>query len=121
VAVRGVLTLNVDTTKVLQLAANNTFTGSQTINNNVTITATGTTLSASGGATGLSGTGSESGVYGYSGSNYGVLGQSSSGDGVLGSSQHLWQQQAQSCNKRPQCIRYSQPWGLDQPKAGHPR
>jgi hypothetical protein len=36
----GAVTLNVDTTKVPQLAANNTFTGTQTINNLTTITGT---------------------------------------------------------------------------------
>ena len=93
----GNVTLNVDTTKVPQLSGNNTFSGAQTINNNVTVTATGITLTASGGTTGLSGTGSTygaygnsssgTGVYGNSGSGLpGVVGNSSSGDGVWGQS-----------------------------------
>ncbi len=51
----------------------NTFTGAQTINNNVTITASGITLSASGGTTGVSGSGGSYGVAG-TGSSYGVYG-----------------------------------------------
>jgi len=73
VALGGSTTLNLDTTKVPQLAAANTFTGAQTIYNNVTITAANTTVTASGGNTGLSGSGSNIGVYG-TGSNYGVYG-----------------------------------------------
>ena len=82
----GNVTLNLDTTKVPQLAANNTFSGTQTINNNVTVTATGTTLTASGGALGLSGSGSSTGVYGASSSGIGVYGTSSSGWAVYGTS-----------------------------------
>ena len=84
----GNVTLNVDTTKVPQLAAANTFTGAQTINNNVTIKATGATLTASGGTTGVSGSGSAYGMYGsgsgstsdgvYGQGNYGVYGYGSS-------------------------------------------
>ncbi len=80
----GNVTLNLDTTKVPQLAANNTFTGAQTINNNVVITAAGTTLTTSGGVTGVSGTGSITGVSG-TGSGYGVYGASSKSYGVYGS------------------------------------
>ena len=95
----GSVTLNLDTTKVPQLAAANAFTG------NVTVTATGTTLSASGGSTGLSGTGSTYGVYGSGtgtgtgvyasgstavsalGTNYGVYGAAYNGPGVTGSTE----------------------------------
>jgi hypothetical protein len=62
----------------------NTFTGAQTINNNVTVSATGTALLASGGTIGLSSTGANEGVYGYSSSVIGVYGVSSSGIGVCG-------------------------------------
>jgi hypothetical protein len=86
VSLGGSTTLALDTTKVPTLAGSNTFTGTQTINNNVTVTATGTTLSASGGSTGLSGTGSGYGVVGSSNSGYGVYGssESSSAAGVIG-------------------------------------
>jgi hypothetical protein len=82
----GKVTLNLDTAKVPQLAANNTFTGTQTINNNVTVTATGTTLTASGGELGVSGSGSSTGVYGASdtGTGIGIYGTSNSGGGVYG-------------------------------------
>ncbi len=93
----GVQTLNLDTTKVPQLAAANTFTGAQTINNNVTMTASGTTLNVSGGTYGVIGRGTGSGVYGIgsitgssigvqgAGGTYGVLGNGSS-YGVYGTS-----------------------------------
>jgi hypothetical protein len=84
VSLGGSTTLNVDTTKVPQLGSNNTFSGAQTINNNVTVTATGTTLTASGGTTGLSGTGSGNGVYGNSSSGNGVYGSTSDTTGKYG-------------------------------------
>ena len=64
----------------------NTFTGSQTVNNNVNITANGTALTASGVATGVSGSGATYGVYG-SGPNYGLygVGTGTGGNGVYGS------------------------------------
>jgi len=62
----GNVTLNLDTTKVPQLAAANTFTGAQTINNNVTVTASGQALVA------------------YSAAGQGVVGGSSTGIGVEG-------------------------------------
>jgi len=93
----GNVTLNLNTaaTNALyaQLAASNTFTGAQTINNNVTITAANTTLFASGGTTGVSGTGSTYGVYGLGsygvlghGGNYGVYGEGTNGVYGYGSS-----------------------------------
>ena len=82
----GNVTLYLDTTKVPQLAANNTFTGTQTINNNMTITGTG-----SGTALSVSGTGTFgviSNVNNSSTSSYGLIGESNSntGGGVLGQS-----------------------------------
>jgi hypothetical protein len=105
----GDVTLNLDTTKVPLLAANNTFIGTQTINNNVTVTAAGTTLTASGGTvsvyaapasnagTGVYGTtnagtaiygtsGSGAGVFGNSNSSYAVYGTSNTGTAVYGDS-----------------------------------
>jgi hypothetical protein len=82
----GNVTLNVDTTKVPQLAADNTFTGVQTIYNKVYIAAAGITLNTSGGTTGVFGVGQNYGVYanGTGLSSYGVYG-SGSGYGVYGS------------------------------------
>jgi hypothetical protein len=94
----GAVTVGINTAVVPELAANNTFTGTQTVNNNVTVKATGTTLTASGGTIGVSGTGSGSssfgvwgtastaGIYGYSGGGDGVQGTSNSGVGVYGTS-----------------------------------
>ena len=88
----GNVTLNLDTTKVPLLAANNTFTGTQTINNNMTITGSGsgTTLSVSGtGTYAMVGTINNSSTYSYglagssnSDTGGGILGQSVSGGGV---------------------------------------
>ena len=95
VALGGSTTLNLDTTKVPQLAAANTFTGAQTINNNLTITAANTTVTASGGNTGLSGTGVDYGVvgsgpygvygYGYGQPGYGLYGTGNYGVYAIGS------------------------------------
>jgi hypothetical protein len=75
----GVVTLNLNTTKVPQLAAANTFTGNQTVN--------GTLTATSSAGTGVAGTsGSGSGVSGTSTSAIGVLGSSSSNVGTYGSS-----------------------------------
>ena len=78
----GNVTLNVNTTALnstyAQLGAANTFTGTQTINNTVTVTAAGTTLTASGGSTGVSGSGTVAGLQGSSSSGTGVYGSTAS-------------------------------------------
>jgi hypothetical protein len=77
----GNVMLNLDTTKVPQFATSNTFTGAQTINNNVTINglASGNALSVSGATTGVSATGSIYGVYGSSADGTGVTGTGPTG------------------------------------------
>ena len=79
----GSVTLNVDTTKVPQLAAANTFTGTQTINNDVSITAPSAPLtvnSASG--IGVQSFG-EAGIYGQDNvaGGFGVIGLDAQGNG----------------------------------------
>lgn len=75
----GVVTLSLDTTKVPQLAAVNTFTANQKVN--------GTLTATSSAGTGVAGTsGSGSGVTGTSTSAIGVLGSSSSNVGTYGTS-----------------------------------
>jgi hypothetical protein len=58
----GTVTLNLDTTKVPQLAASNTFTGNQSVTGNVTATGVVTGSSFSGNGSGLTGVGTISGV-----------------------------------------------------------
>jgi len=72
-------TLAIDPTVVPQLNAVNIFTGAQTINNNVTISATGSSLSVSGGSTGLNSGGSSYGVFGYGTGTSGNIGVYGSG------------------------------------------
>jgi hypothetical protein len=104
----GTVTVNVDTTKVPQLAAANTFTGFQTINNAVSITSSTAPLTVN--STSTSGIGvqsiGEAGLYGQDnvvggygvigldtqGEGYGLYGESFSfGTGVFGSgNQGLW-------------------------------
>jgi hypothetical protein len=71
------------------LTGSNTFKGSQTINGNVVIQATGNSLTASGGSTDVSASGSSTGVFGQSGSSagsgvYGINVASTGGNGVFG-------------------------------------
>jgi hypothetical protein len=88
----GNVTLNLDTTRVPLLAAANTFTGKQTINNNVSIlgSGSGSALSVSGATTGVTGqtvTNGGSGLYGVDSSATGgsaVSGVSTNGTGVYG-------------------------------------
>jgi hypothetical protein len=87
----GSTTLNVDTTQVPLLVANNAFTGNQTVNGSLTagpISAT-TTSSAVAAVTGTdaSGVGSNSGVHGASTNGSGVYGVSTSGWGLYGFSE----------------------------------
>jgi hypothetical protein len=95
VSLGGSTTLNVDTTKVPLLSGNNTFSGSQTINSNLAVAASGTTVTVSGGTTGvlasgssfgLSGSAVTAGVYGFSSAGDGVQGTSNTGNGVQGGS-----------------------------------
>jgi|HubBroStandDraft_6_1064221.scaffolds.fasta_scaffold00022_90 hypothetical protein len=98
VALGGTTTLNVDTTKVPQLSASNTFTGNQTINGTITATSSakaivGTTSGNAASSNGVFGTATATtgfavGVYGASSSSggFGVYGTSSNGVGVEGSS-----------------------------------
>jgi trimeric autotransporter adhesin len=91
----GTVTLNLDTTKVPQLASNNAFTGTQTINNTVTITgSTGSnqlqvTNNSTSGATAILGTGSSTSGFGVEGvsPNVGVYG-SGTGSGGIGLDGH---------------------------------
>jgi hypothetical protein len=83
----GTVTVNVDTTKVPQLAVANTFTGAQTINNAVSITSSATNplvvTNTSSSGNGISGSG-PSGVYGNdkgTPGGTGVVGSDTSGTG----------------------------------------
>jgi hypothetical protein len=83
VALGGTTTLNLDTTKVPQLNAANTFTGNQTVNGNLTATVS----NGSGAVTGLDQSSSgATGVLGSSTNGYGVFGNSANGDAVYGQS-----------------------------------
>jgi trimeric autotransporter adhesin len=83
VALGGTTTLNLDTTKVPQLNAANTFTGNQTVNGNLSATVS----NGSGAVTGLDQSSSgATGVLGSSINGYGVFGNSTNGDAVYGQS-----------------------------------
>ncbi len=90
IAASTITNANIAAGQVAELTANNTFTGTQTINNNVTITAANTTLTASGGTTGVTGTGTYYGVVGNTSGigQDGVVGNATGADGigVLGNS-----------------------------------
>ncbi len=102
----GVVTLNVDTTKVPLLASGNTFTSEQVINTGgftpgLSVTSGGGIYSTSGsiaitgvttsggfgdaGVEGMDQSGQASGVYGFSSGGQGITGGSSTGYGVFGS------------------------------------
>jgi len=78
----GTVTVSLNTTKVPQLAANNTFTGTQTINNAVTINSANTTSPGLNISTGQTG---GDGLDAFSYNTYGVNASSHSSDAVYGS------------------------------------
>lgn len=84
----GTITLNLDTTKVPQFNANNTFNGNQTINGTITAVpgpSSTAILGLTGTATAVQGQStSGTGVVGASSSSVGVYGLSDSSDGVYG-------------------------------------